>query len=354
MPARPSRALVTAAAVLLLGSAMTTRVIVPFAESRGWWGPSPITVTVGAPGAASGASTSGSVTATASARAAAASAQASGQVSAQAAAKEAQASRAASTARAQATFTRTVSAYLRTRSGSVGVVAVDVQAGVVVSSSPEIASYTASIVKLDILAALLLQRQDAGRLPTTAEQTLARSMITESDNDAASALWQRIGGAGGLAKANRRLGLRETVPGAGSLWGLTRTTAADQVRLLTVVTGYGGVLVQAGLAGTADALKAAQRTYAVGLMEQVDDDQAWGVSAAAAGAGTALKNGWLPYSGDGYRWLVNSIGRVRTANGATLLVAVLSRRSPSLAYGIATVEQVSRLAAAAIRSAATG
>jgi beta-lactamase class A len=335
VPTRPSRALVTAAVVLLLGSAVTTRVIVPFAESHGWWGRSPITLTVGTPGATSGASAPGGVTATAST---------------QAAGEDPQASRAASTARAQATFTRTVSAYLRTRSGSVGAIAVDVQTGVVVSSSPRATSYTASIVKLDILAALLLQRQDAGRLPTTAEQALARRMITESDNDAASALWQRIGGASGLAKANRRLGLRDTVPGAGSLWGLTRTTAADQVRLLTVVTGYGGVSAQAGIAGNVGALKAAQRAYAVHLMEQVDDDQAWGVSAAAAGAGTALKNGWLPYSGDGYRWLVNSIGRVRTADGSTLLVAVLSRRSPSLAYGVATVEQVSRLAAAAIRA----
>jgi hypothetical protein len=77
--------------------------------------------------------------------------------------------------------------------------------------SAQTASFTASIVKLDILAALLLQRQDAGRLLTSAEQVLARSMITESDNDAASVLWQRIGGASGLAKANRRLGLRETV-----------------------------------------------------------------------------------------------------------------------------------------------
>ena len=349
MPTRPSRALVTAAVVLLLGSAVTTRVIVPFAESRGWWGRSSITLTVGTPGATSGVSAAGGVTASASAQATAgASAQASGQISAQEAATEAEASRAASTARSQATFTRTVSAYLRTRSGSVGVIAVDVQAGVVVSSAAHVASYTASIVKLDILAALLLQRQDAGRLPTTAEQAHARRMITESDNDAATALWERIGGSSGLAKANRRLGLRETVPGSGSLWGLTRTTAADQVRLLTVVTGYGGVLAQAGVAGNVGALKAAQRAYVVRLMEQVDDDQAWGVSAAAAGEGTALKNGWLPYSGDGYRWLVNSIGRVRTADGSTLLVAVLSRRSASFAYGVATVEQVSRLAAAAI------
>jgi hypothetical protein len=336
---------VAAAAVLMLGGATMTRLVAPLVQSHGWLGHSPITLTVGTRGAMSGDPASMDVTVTAPAQTAA---EGSGQVSATEAIEATEASRAASTARAQPTFTRTVSAYLRTRSGTAEAIAVDVQTGVVVSSSPHVASYTASIVKLDILAALLLQRQDAGRLPTTAEQDLARRMMTKSDNDAATALWQRIGGASGLAKANRRLGLRETTPGPGTVWGLTRTTAADQLRLLTVIVGCGGVLARAGVAGTVGTLKAAQQAYALHLMEQVDDDQAWGVSAAAADEGTALKNGWLSYSGDGNRWLVNSIGRVRTANGATLLVAVLSRRSPSLAYGIATVEQVSRLAAAAI------
>ena len=249
---------------------------------------------------------------------------------------------------AQGTFARTVRACLAARSGSVGVVAIDVGTGVRVSSGAGIPSSTASVVKLDILAALLLQRQDAGRLPSTAEQALARRMITESDNDAATALWHRIGGASGLATANRRLGLVETVPDGADRWGLTRTTAADQVRLLSAVTGHGGPLAVAGLAGNVGALQADRRAFAVRLLEQVDDEQAWGVSAAADGPGTALKNGWLPDSGDDRRWLVNSVGRVRTPAGATLLVAVLSRGAPSLAHGIATVEQVSRLAAAAL------
>jgi hypothetical protein len=46
--------------------------------------------------------------------------------------------------------------------------------------------------------------QRAGRQPGTAQRGQATEMITESDNEAASGLWDAIGGAGGLAQANRR------------------------------------------------------------------------------------------------------------------------------------------------------
>jgi beta-lactamase class A len=338
---------VASAVVLVVGSAVVTRLAAPAALSLDLFdgssvrAPADTTVVGTGIGATAGSTTAPSASGTASATT----------PTSVPTSVPVRQTRAAATARAQAAFSSTVSAYLDTRSGNVGVMAVDVGTGVVISSGAHTASFTASIVKLDILAALLLQRQDAGRLPTASEQALARRMITESDNAAASALWQRIGGASGLVKVNRRLGLRETVPGSRSLWGLTSTTAADQLRLLTVVTGYGGVLAEVGVAGNVGVLGAAQRSYAVRLMEQVDDEQAWGVSAAAGDDDTALKNGWLPHSGDGYRWLVNSIGRVRTANGSTVLVAVLSRRSPSFSHGVTTVEKVSRLAASALRTA---
>ncbi|MFJ5532887.1 serine hydrolase [Streptomyces sp. NPDC093261] len=94
---------------------------------------------------------------------------------------------------------------------------------------------TASIVKVDILATVLLQAQDSGR-PLTAQETAhAEAMIRHSDNDSATALWQQIGGAPGLEAANRRLGMAATKGGPGLLWGLTQTTARDQIRLLRAV-----------------------------------------------------------------------------------------------------------------------
>ncbi|MFG2575388.1 serine hydrolase [Streptomyces sp. NPDC048481] len=189
---------------------------------------------------------------------------------------------------------------------------------------------TASIVKADILAALLLRAQDEGRRLTAAEKTYATAMIETSDNDAASALWRAIGGAGGLDAANERLGLTGTEGGAGALWGLTRTTAVDQLTLLRQVFGNGSVLGEAS------------RTYLRTLMGKIAAGQDWGVSAAADGSAWALKNGWLPRSTTGL-WVVDSIGRV-SAGGRDYAVAVLSNGSATQADGIALVEAAARAA----------
>ncbi|MFF8596218.1 serine hydrolase [Streptomyces sp. NPDC015220] len=189
---------------------------------------------------------------------------------------------------------------------------------------------TASIVKADILAALLLQAQDAGRSLTARERACATAMIEESDNDSASALWRAIGGADGLDAANRRFGLTGTSGGQGTLWGLTRTTAADQLVLLKQVFGEDSKLTEGS------------RTYLQGLMERIAEDQDWGVSAAADGSAWALKNGWLPRSTTGL-WVVNSIGRV-TAGGDDYLVAALSNGNATKEKGVALVEAAARAA----------
>ncbi|MFE5603515.1 serine hydrolase [Streptomyces coelicoflavus] len=229
---------------------------------------------------------------------------------------------------------------------------VEVSVAVLDPESGEGASYgagafdTASIVKVDILAALLLRAQDAGRSLTASERSSATVMIEDSDNDSASALWRAIGTAGGLDAANERFGLTGTAGGEGPLWGLTRTTAADQVRLLRQVFVADGSV-----------LSAASRAYVRGLMERIADGQRWGVSAAADGAdgtggvggadgtggsGWALKNGWLRRSTTGL-WVVNSIGRVETG-GRGRLVAVVSRGSGTRAEGIALTEAAARAA----------
>ncbi|WP_405964727.1 class A beta-lactamase-related serine hydrolase [Streptomyces sp. NBC_00723] len=194
---------------------------------------------------------------------------------------------------------------------------------------------TASIVKVDILATLLLQAQDADRRLTAAEKTYATAMIENSDNDSASALWRIIGKASGLDAANERFGLTDTAGGDDMLWGLTQTTAADQLTLLQQVFGDDSELSEAS------------RTYLRGLMGQIAVDQRWGVSAAADGSSWALKNGWLARSTTGL-WDINSIGRV-TVDGHDCLVAVLSNGNATQAAGISLVEQVARTAVSALR-----
>jgi beta-lactamase class A len=180
---------------------------------------------------------------------------------------------------------------------------------------------TASIVKVDILATLLLQANRAGRKLTADERQLASAMIRHSDNDAASALWRRIGG---IANSMSTFGLTSTRQGSDGDWGETMTTAEDQLRLLQ---------------------RLADRTvpdsdYILNLMAGVASDQDWGVSAAARqGETTALKNGWYPLTGG---WVVNSLGRITDAD-SDLLIVVLSRGNGSYASGIRAVEEVATM-----------
>lgn len=192
---------------------------------------------------------------------------------------------------------------------------------------------TASIVKVDILATLLLQAQDDGRRLTAREKAYATAMIGNSDNASATTLWNAIGQAGGLDAANERFGLTDTEGGDGTLWGLTQTTAADQLILLGQVFGEDSELSEAS------------RAYLQGLMGEIAVGQQWGVSAAADGSAWALKNGWLPRSTTGL-WDVNSIGRV-TVDGRDYLVAVLSNGNATQATGITLVEAAAKAAVSA-------
>jgi hypothetical protein len=194
---------------------------------------------------------------------------------------------------------------------------------------------TASIVKVDILAALLHLHQQAGTELTETEQAQAAAMIEQSDNASATALFEAVGGESGLEEFNDLIGLTDTDVGSDGYWGLTQTTSEDQVRLLQVVFGDDSVL------------SAESQEYEQSLMSQVVDSQTFGVSAAADDAAdAALKVGYLQRSVTGL-WDVTSIGRIE-AGGHTYLLAVLSDGNDSLAAGSALVDEVARQAVAAL------
>lgn len=191
---------------------------------------------------------------------------------------------------------------------------------------PGVAQDTASIVKVDILATLLHQAQQRGASLDADQQTLAQEMIEQSDNDAATALWDEVGEAPAVAAFDDEAGLTQTTPNVA--WGLTTTTAADQVKLLDQIA-FPSLL-----------LGAAARQYELGLMEDVESSQAWGISAGVApGATLAIKNGWLPLDAGG--WQVNSIGYV-DGDGRDYVIAVLVQ-SPTEYAGINAIEGLSTL-----------
>jgi beta-lactamase class A len=225
-------------------------------------------------------------------------------------------------------FAATISSYLKTRSGVASVAVFDAKTGITYSYAPGSSFVTASIVKASILGTLLRQTQDAGRGLTGTEKSLATSMIEQSDNNAATSLWNEVGKGTGVGAFLRLVGMPSTTPGSDGYWGLTTTNTPDQVKLVRTVAYPNTVLSDAS------------RGYEESLMRAVTPSQRWGVTGGVPSSATvALKNGWLPRSNG---WAINSIGHVRGGD-RDYAIAVLSSGSPSMNYGIATVEHLSSL-----------
>ncbi len=196
---------------------------------------------------------------------------------------------------------------------------------------------TASIVKADILETLL--HHYGGPLSGSTAET-ASGMIEDSDNDDATDLWDLAGGASGVAAYNAAAGLRHTSPNVDGYWGETLTTAPDQVKLMARLAVPSGLLTPAA------------RRYQLGLMEDIDPGQNWGVTGGVPARVTvALKNGWVPLASYS-DWAVNSIGWVH-GEGRDYLIAVLTAHDPSEQYGIETIDQISSLVFRELRPAAT-
>jgi beta-lactamase class A len=236
---------------------------------------------------------------------------------------------------------RTAGTYLGGRTGTVTAAVYDLRTGQEWALGGARPQDEASVVKLDILETLL--SKDAGRLPA-ADQPLARSMIEDSDNDAATSLWDAAGGATGIGAYDSAAGLGHTTPSACVQcagfawpgWGLTKTTPADQIALLRQLVDPGTLL------------PAAARTYALSLLENVTPDQRWGVSSGVPSDATiALKNGWLPLDSAETDWQVNSVGWISGA-GRDYLIAVLTTGNPTEQYGISTIDALSARAWSAL------
>jgi hypothetical protein len=214
------------------------------------------------------------------------------------------------------------------RSSTVAVWVDDPDVGVTCSLSGSSHFDSASIVKVVILGAMLRKALDQHRYLTSTEVTQLHAMITQSDNNAASALWAKLGHAY-IQHFLDLAGMRQTVLGPGGYWGLTQATAHDEMLLLRVLLRSNPIL------------STNSRAYALALMAQVISSQRWGVPAGAPRTVTVhVKNGWLPLSTHG--WRINSIGGF-TWPQHWYSIVVLSMDNPTMSYGITTVETIARV-----------
>ena len=220
-----------------------------------------------------------------------------------------------------------IEAALRGRSGNHAVSVYDAVTGVSCQANDSRHFSSASIVKALILATLLRWHQETGTPLSSWQQGQATLMITQSDNDAATDLWNEVG----MSRLQHFLnvaGMSQTKLGTDGYWGLTQVTAHDEMLLLKLLTLPNSVL------------SPASRAYQLGLMARVIPGQRWGTPAGVPhGVTVHVKNGWLPDS-DG--WHINSLGAF-TGNGRNYLIAVLTDDNPSEEYGINTAEDVARV-----------
>ncbi len=89
---------------------------------------------------------------------------------------------------------------------------------------------SASLVKAMLLVAYLDRREVRHRRVRGAERRLLGPMIRASDNDAATAIYDRVGPAG-LQRLAHRSGMHRFIPNP--VWGGCQVTARDQARFFS-------------------------------------------------------------------------------------------------------------------------
>src|SRR5438128_96579 len=134
-----------------------------------------------------------------------------------------------------------ITAALANRTGTISVGLYDRSTNTTCSLRATSSYDSASAVKVTVLATLLWDAKKHNRYLTDTEASLAKAMITKSDNTATSKLWKQLG----LTKIKGFLsaaGMTKTVPGANGYWGLTQINVTDEQKLLKLITAQNTVL----------------------------------------------------------------------------------------------------------------
>ncbi len=231
-----------------------------------------------------------------------------------------------------AEISKGVTAALRSRTDStVGLAVADARDGLTCKLHWTSHFDAASVIKVTIISALL--RKEGGPSKLTSEQReLAWLMITQSDDDAATDLWNDVGGVSGMQVFLNKAGMSHTE--LNYAWGLTLLTAQDELTLLDLLVYPNKVL------------STASRLYVLYLMKSVTPSQRWGVPDGAPEDITVhVKNGWLPYPDTSLSaddWHINSIGAFN-AHDINYEIVILTDGEQSEGYGIDTVQAAAKV-----------
>jgi len=228
-------------------------------------------------------------------------------------------------------------AFARSRAPIWGVAIVVPARGVAFAENADTQVPMASIVKVLVLLVALEQARQDHRPVSEEELALLWPMVTESDNDATSQLWERIGRGQAVSSYLRSVGVSGFTPDPGTSWGASFASARAMAAIL-------GKLLNGEI------LDEPSRALALRMLDAVVPEQRWGVSAGtdvASGDRVELKNGWYPGE-EG--WRVNSVGIVRPRAADPYAIAIVTGSRVSWQEGIDTIEGIAEPLNAAMRS----
>ncbi len=183
---------------------------------------------------------------------------------------------------------------------------------------------SASVSKVLLLAAELRRLARADEEVDEGTRALLDSMITISDNDAASGVYARVGDAG-MEEVAAGAGMRsfEVTPG---YWGGAQVTAADLARFFYDLDRN---------------LPARYRAYGKRLLANVTSSQRWGIPAGASGDWRVyFKGGWRPTATTETSGPVTHQAALLVhRSGQRIAIAVLTDQSPG-ATSFGTLEGI--------------
>jgi beta-lactamase family protein len=221
--------------------------------------------------------------------------------------------------------------YARRRGGQVSLAVVDTKGRVRAFEGGRV-YHSASVVKAMLLVAELRRLRFQGLPLDPGTEELLEAMITYSDNDAADAIYGRVGDPGLVAVAHSARMRDFSVAG---YWGNAQVTATDLARFFSRLRGL---------------LPRPYRKVGLGLLASVVREQRWGLPRAARGRWSVyFKGGWRATdSGE----LVHQAAWLKNGD-RDLAVAVLTDAQPSRLHAIHTVRGIAdRLVGARARPGA--
>ncbi len=179
---------------------------------------------------------------------------------------------------------------------------------------------SASVVKAMLLVAYLRGLQHAHRDLEAGDRAMLEPMIHLSDNEAASAVWERDGNPR-LRRLARVAGMTDfSIEGD---WGTAQISAADQALFFFEMDSL---------------IPLRFRHFADHLLSHIVGYESWGIPAVAR------PRDWTVFFKGGWRgtWrgqLVHQVARLRKGR-SRIAIAVMTDGDPSMEYGIATIQGV--------------